>query len=122
MDSILITIKRLLGVDENYDHFDVDIIIAINTAFMTLNQIGVGPESGFMIQDKTQTWTDFLGDRKDLQSIITFVYYNARLIFDPPQNSFLVDSIKQQISEISWRLNVQVENSSLQKEEVEVDG
>lgn len=110
MDSILILIKKLLGIEENYDHFDIDIITAINTAFVTLNQLGIGPEMGFSIYDSSAVWKDFIGERKDLEAIKTFVFLNARLTFDPPQNSFLVDAIKKQIEELTWRLNIQAES------------
>lgn len=110
MDSILNSIKKLLGIDEFYEHFDVDIIIGINSAFMKLNQLGVGPEEGFVVLDKTQTWSSFVGDRIDLGSIKLYVYLNARLSFDPPQMGYLVDAITKQMLELEWRINVQVEN------------
>ena len=61
-NSILNDIKKLLGIMESYEHFDVDIIIHINTAFSTLTQLGVGPSEGFSITNKTETWADFIGD------------------------------------------------------------
>lgn len=109
IESILTLIKKLLGIEEEYEHFDTDIIIGINTAFMILHQLGVGPECAFSIEDKSAVWQDFIGERKDLESVKTFVALNVRLVFDPPQNSFLVDAIKKQIDELTWRLNVQIE-------------
>lgn len=109
MDSILTHIKKLVGVEEEYTQFDVDIITGINTAFMTLNQIGIGPEEGFSIQDATETWNDFIGDRKNLEAVKTFVHKTVQLAFDPPQNSFLVDAINKQLAELVWRLSVQAE-------------
>lgn len=108
-DSVLTLIKKLLGIEEEYEHFDVDIMTGINTAFMTLNQLGIGPEYGFSIQDKQATWKDFIGERKDIEPLKTFIFLTTKLSFDPPPNSFLVDAINKQINEITWRLNVQVE-------------
>lgn len=109
MDSILNTTKRLLGIQENYSHFDDEIILNINSAFMSLNQIGVGPEEGFLISGEDNLWSDFLGDRKDLESVKMLVYLKTKLAFDPPQMGYLIDAITKQIEQIEWRLNIQVE-------------
>lgn len=109
MESILTLVKKALGIEEDYEHFDTDIIMFINTSFMNLNQLGVGPRECFSINDKTSTWTDFLADRTDLNGVKSFVYLYVRLAFDPPQNSFLVDALKTQLQELSWRLNAQAE-------------
>lgn len=111
MDSILTSIKKLLGVDEEYTHFDTDIIIDINSVLMGLTQIGVGPSAGFLITDKTQTWIDFLGTRKDLEAVKTFIYLKVRLLFDPPTSSSLFEAMERQISEFEWRLNNQAEST-----------
>ena len=107
--SILTSIKKLLGIDESYTHFDSDIIMYINSALMTLNQLGVGPLIGFVIEDNTATWSDFIGNRKNLEVVKSFVYLKTRLIFDPPQMGYLVDAINNQIKELEFRLLVQVE-------------
>lgn len=109
MKSILTTIKKMLGIDEEYEHFDTDIIININTIFTMLNQLGVGPPKGFSIQGKTEEWSDYINDEENIESIKTYIYLRVRLLFDPPTNSFLVEAIKGQIAEIEWRLNVQAE-------------
>lgn len=109
MDSILTSIKKLLGIEEEYTQFDTDIIVGINSALMTLSQLGVGLTTSFMITDKTSTWVDFLGDKNDIEGVKLHVYLKTRLSFDPPSNSFLIDAIKEQIKELEWRLNVQVE-------------
>ena len=107
--SILTSIKKLFGPGEDDTTFDIDIIIHINTALFNLNQIGVGPSDGFFITDKSQTWSDFIGtNRKDIEAVKTYVYLKVKLVFDPPQSGVLVDAIKQQISELEWRLNNQV--------------
>lgn len=112
VNSILTNIKKLLGIDVHDTSFDTDIIIYINSAFFNLNQLGVGPDEGFTISDATPEWTDFIGSKKDMEAIKTFVYLKVRLIFDPPQMGYLVDAIKSQITELEWRLNVQIENGS----------
>lgn len=106
MVSILDSIKQLLGIDVNDNNFDAELIIHINGALMIINQLGVGPEF-YSITDKSNVWEEFTQGRKDLEIIKSFVYLKVRLMFDPPQNSFLVDSIEKQISEYEWRITVQ---------------
>ena len=110
MESILTSIKKLIGITEDYKHFDTDIIIHINTIFMYLSQIGIGPSDGFSISDETTTWEDFLpSDNKNFEAVKTYIYLKTRLIFDPPQSSSTMEAIKQTISELEWRLNVEAE-------------
>lgn len=109
MESILTSIKKLLGIESEYTHFDPDIIIHINSALMTLTQLGVGPDVGFLITGVDEKWTDFLGDRKDVAGVKTYVLSKVRLVFDPPSNGYLVEAIERQIKELEWRLNVQVD-------------
>jgi len=111
MDSILTLIKKLLGVEEEYTHFDQDITMHINSVLFILTQLGVGPSNGFIITSKSETWVDFLGDRKDLSPVQTFIYLKVRLLFDPPTSSFVLEAIERQIAEFEWRLNVQIENT-----------
>lgn len=106
MDSILTSVKKLLGVGEEYTHFDDDIIMHINSVIFILTQIGIGPVEGFAITSKDQTWDDFLQGRINIESVKSYVYLKVRLLFDPPSNSFLVDAIERQISEYEWRLNI----------------
>ena len=111
-DSILNDIKKLLGIMESYEHFDVDIIIHINTAFSTLTQLGVGPSDGFSITNKTETWADFIGDDYlKFQSVKTYIYLKVKMIFDPPSNSSATEAIKSTISELEWRLNINAESN-----------
>lgn len=110
MESILTTIKKLLGITEDYTHFDTDIIIHINSALMRLNQLGVGPEKTASITGAGDTWTDKLGSLDDLESVKTYVYLKVRIIFDPPANSSVLEAMKQQIAELEWCLNVQSEH------------
>lgn len=107
MESILTSIKKLLGITEEYDHFDTDIIIHINSTFMTLNQLGVGPEEGFSINSNEQTWTDFLGDSKKLEAAKTYVYLSVKMLFDPPTSSAVIEAMNRRIQEYEWRLTNQ---------------
>ena len=110
MESILTSIKKLIGITEDYKHFDTDLIIHINSVFMILSQMGIGPDNGFSISDETTTWNDYLpeGD-KNFEAVKTYMYLKTRLIFDPPQSSSTMEAIKQTISELEWRLNVEAE-------------
>ena len=110
-ESILTSIKRLLGMTEEYDHFDTDIVMHINTVFMTLNQLGVGPKKSFKIQDKSNKWSEFLTEEDDLEAVKSYIYLKVKLLFDPPLSSAVMESTKQMINELEWRLNVQAESS-----------
>lgn len=107
MESILTSIKKLLGMPEEYEAFDTDIIIHINSVFMILNQLGVGPTDGFVIKDKTSVWTDYLTDETKIELVKSYIYLKVRLLFDPPTSSAVMESINRQISEFEWRLNVE---------------
>ena len=109
-ESILTSIKKLLGIPEDYEHFDQDIIIHINSVFMILNQLGVGPTEEFTITDKTAVWSDFISDNKKFESVKTYVYMKVRLLFDPPLSSAVMDCINKVINELEWRLNVAAES------------
>ena len=109
MDSILTSIKKLLGITEEYENFDQDIIMHINSAFMILNQLGVGPKNGFLINDKSSTWDEFIPERSNLEAVKTYVHLKVKLMFDPPLSSTVIEAIKSQINELEWRLNVSVD-------------
>ena len=109
MDSILTSIKKLLGITEEYENFDQDIIMHINSAFMILNQLGVGPKSGFSISDKSSTWDEFIPESSNLEAVKTYVHLKVKLMFDPPLSSTVIEAIKSQINELEWRLNVSVD-------------
>lgn len=107
MDSILTSVKKILGIDEAYEHFDADIIMHINTILVVLKQMGIGPSEGFEITSDAQTWSDFLGD--DLQKyneVKTYVSLRTRLIFDPPANSTAVEVMKETIKEMEYRMYI----------------
>ena len=109
MESILTSIKKMLGIPEEYDAFDVDIIMHINTVFMALKQMGVGPVEGFYIEDKNSTWDEYIEDPIECNAVKTYMYAKVRLIFDPPQNSAHIECLKQTVSEFEWRLNFDAE-------------
>ena len=109
MDSILTSIKKLLGITEEYENFDQDIIMHINSAFMILNQLGVGPKSGLSINDKSSTWDEFIPESSNLEAVKTYVHLKVKLMFDPPLSSTVIEAIKSQINELEWRLNVSVD-------------
>ena len=110
-DSILTSIKKLLGITEEYEHFDQDIIIHINSVFMILNQLGVGPSNGFSITDKTAVWSDFISEGTNLESVKSYIYLKVRLLFDPPTTSAVMESMNRMISELEFRLNIAAESS-----------
>lgn len=109
MDSILTTIKKLLGIEADYTQFDSDIIVHINTVLMTLYQIGVGPTKPASITNEMDTWEKIFGEEKNLEAIKTYIYLKVKMIFDPPTSSFVLDAMNKQANELEWRLNVQTE-------------
>lgn len=113
MESILTSIKKLLGIAEEYEHFDPDIVMHINSIFMTLNQLGVGPENCYFIEDKLNTWTEFLEDPTGLQMVKSYMGIKVRMLFDPPANSVVMEMMKQQANEMEFRLMLAVENGTI---------
>jgi hypothetical protein len=133
-DSILTSVKKVVGIAESDTSFDTDIVMHTNTVFSVLTQLGVGPTAGFMIEDAGPTWDDFLGVRqtgqlqadgsviytdqqltsadKLLNMVKTYVYLRVRLIFDPPQTSFVIESLNKQIEELEVRINIVREGES----------
>lgn len=112
IDSILTSVKKKLGIQEDYEHFDDDIIMDINTVFMTLNQLGVGPEEPFRIENKMDYWDDFI-EEGQIEAVKSYMYMRVRLMFDPPSSSFMVESLNKQIAELEWRMLVQAEKDKL---------
>lgn len=109
MESILTSIKKLLGIGEDYTHFDTDLIMHINSVLSILTQLGVGPSSGFSITDKYAVWKDFIGDATKLEMVKSYVHLKVKLLFDPPQSSSVMEAMNRMISEFEWRLNVAVD-------------
>jgi hypothetical protein len=110
-DSILNSIKKLLGIAPDYTQFDSDVIMHINSVFMVLNQLGIGPEEGFRITNADDKWTDYITNDDNLDAIKTYIHLKVKIAFDPPLNSTVMEAHKQMISELEWRLNVQSEKS-----------
>lgn len=131
--SILLEIKKLLGIDPDYKVFDTDVIVAINSEFMTLNQLGVGPNEGFLITGEKETWKDYFINQwewspfdlvkgviyertSNLEAVKSCLHLNARLLFDPPTSSFVLEAMKEMKREYEWRLNAQVEEGAIHHE------
>lgn len=111
MESILTSIKKMLGITEEYTHFDADLIMHINSVFVALRQLGVGPKEGFRIEDETSLWSDFISeDDMRFESVKTYIYLKVRLLFDPPLNSAVIESINRISNELEWRLNIEAES------------
>lgn len=116
MESILTSIKLMLGITEADKSFDPQVKTHINSIFMELNQLGVGPKNCFSISSEMETWDNFLGESAQyLEATKTYVYLRVRLIFDPPQSSSLIAAIEREIDKLAWRLTNQVD---LKTEEV----
>lgn len=109
-NSILKSTKKILGLSDTYDAFDLDILTHINSVFSELDQLGIGPTGGFFIDDDSATWDDFLVPTNQLASVRTLMFLKVRLLFDPPATSFLIDALDKQIQKLEWRLNVMREN------------
>ena len=106
-ESILTSIKKLLGIEADYEHFDADLIMHINSVLSILAQLGVGPGNGFSITDDTEVWSDFVAnDPNSFALVKSYIYLKVKLLFDPPLSSAAMDSINRQISEFEWRLFV----------------
>lgn len=108
-ESILTSIKKLLGITEEYEHFDADLIMHINTVFMILMQLGVGPAGGFTISDASSVWGDFLTTSTQLEAVKSYVYLRVKMLFDPPQSGTVTQSTENLIKELEFRLNVEVD-------------
>lgn len=105
--SILNSIKKILGIDASYKAYDLDVLVHINGVLARLHQLGIGPDDGFMIEDESATWADFLGtDHARFNQVKTYVYVCVRILFDPPQTSFLLAALNEQIDKMEWTLNV----------------
>jgi len=111
-ESILTSTKKILDLEESYTAFDLNIMTHINSVFSTLNQLGIGPPEGYRVEDATDTWADFIGTDPRLLNVKTYTFLRVKLLFDPPPTSFHTTSLKEQIQELEWRLNVQREETA----------
>jgi len=120
MESILTSIKKLLGIAEEYTHFDADLIMHINSVLSILTQIGVGPAEGFSIKDKSSVWEDFVPENSKLELIKSYTYMKVKLLFDPPLTSAVIESINRIISELEWRIQVAADPvKTIEEEEIQ---
>lgn len=116
IDSILTSIKKMIGITEINTDFDSDIIMHINTVFLSLKQLGIGPAEGFMINDESAKWEDFISIEEDpetkplLSSVKSYIHLKVKLAFDPPLNSAVTEAINKQIAELEWRMNIEAES------------
>lgn len=108
-DSIFLDVKNFLEVEESFTGFDAKIRLAINSAIADLNQIGIGPEDGLIITGSDEGWNQLVGTATDYESVKLFICLKVRLVFDPPSSSFILEAINKQITQLEWRLNIQVE-------------
>lgn len=107
MESILGTIKKMLGITADCTHFDNEIIVHINTVMLTVCQLGVGPDIPVTITSDADTWDGFFEDMTHIEAVKTYIYIKVRLLFDPPSSSYVLDSLNRTAQELEWRLNVQ---------------
>jgi hypothetical protein len=108
-DSILQDVKQMVGQEWDDTSYDLDIKTHINSVFLDLQQLGVGPSDGFEIQDASTKWDAYLGSNKNLNAVKSYIYIRVRLLFDPPTNSFLVQSLEKQVEKMEWRLQVEMD-------------
>ena len=121
-DSVLLSIKKMVGLDRNYTAFDDDLIMHINSAFTVLNQLGVGPKAPFFISSENDSWNDFFknSDKKP-ELVKSYIYLKVRLLFDPPSTGVLHQAMERQISEFEWRLNVECDTKNQNDDTVVTD-
>lgn len=117
MESILKSIKQLVGVNEDDTSFDMDIMIHINSVFSDLNQLGVGPETTFSIMDDSTIWSEFTDDDALFNNVKTYMYLRVKLIFDPPTSSFVLSALERQVKELEWRFTVSASNKVVEEDE-----
>lgn len=112
-DSVLLSVKKMVGIQPDCTSFDADIIMYINSAFMVLNQLGLGPTNGFTIKNEYDLWSSFIPeDNKNFEAVKTYMGAKIRLIFDPPTSSVVAEALKETIKEFEFRLNVEAETPS----------
>lgn len=110
--SILRSVKKTLGIEPDDTSFDLDVITHINSVMTDLNQLGVGPDEGFMIEDDSAVWADFLGLGNRFNNVKTYMFFRLRLIWDPPKTSFEINAVNDQKKELEWRINVEFERTN----------
>jgi hypothetical protein len=115
VESILNTIKKLLGIDSEDDSFDVDVMAIINSTIPALSQMGIGPANGFIVTSADNTWNEYIGNSTiNLEGVKTYLYLKTKLIFDPPTNSTVIDAFNKNLNELEWRMMLAVETNNLE--------
>lgn len=109
MESILLTIRIMLGIEEEFEGFDTEITSGINSALFSLSQLGIGPEGGFLITGLEETWAELFDGVDNLEAVKSYIWLKTRLVFDPPGTSFLLESMNNQAQQLEWRLQVEVD-------------
>lgn len=120
MDIVLESIKKLIGFTEEYDAFNTDLTIYINSALDTIVQLG-GKVKGRLTIGGSETWSDIFDESTDLEMMKVYIYLRCRLVFDPPINASVLESIKEQIKEYEYRINLEIEYNNATEEEGGVD-
>lgn len=105
-DSIVNKTKKILGIEADYDAFNIDIITHINSVFSDLVLLGIGSEVGFAIEDETTEWSSYLESKLYLNQVKSYMYLRVRLLFDPPSTSFAIDAMQKQIEKYEWLLSL----------------
>lgn len=117
MESILTSIKKMLGIAEEYTHFDADLMMHINSVLSILTQIGVGPHEGFSIENKNDVWADFIPENSNLELVKSYTYMKVKILFDPPLISAVIESMNRMVSELEWRIQVATDPVKDKREE-----
>lgn len=112
MDSILTSVKKMLGITEEYTHFDADLVMHINSVLTILSQLGVGPSGGFSIADAGAVWIDFIPEGSNLELVKSYMFQKVKLLFDPPLSSSVAEAMNRSIGEFEWRLQVGAESEN----------
>lgn len=107
--SILNTVKKSCGLTDEYDAFDQDILVLINSAILDLSQNGIGPKEGFTVSDAVASWNDFVGDFSNAGAVANYISLKVRILFDPPTSSFVAEAFRKQLDELIWRLNLEAD-------------
>ena len=108
-ESILTSVKHMLGIEPDVTHFDSNLILFINSAFYSVNQLGVGPDNPYHINGSTEKWTDFSADINDFEAVIQYVYLKVKMAFDPPLSGTVIGEYNKQIDELAWRITAKVD-------------
>lgn len=108
-ESILITIKKMIGFDKDYDYFDQDLIVQINSCFAILSDLDLGPEDGFHITGKDEKWSEYTFTPSYIGMVKNYIYIKTKLVFDRPETSYAIESLTKMAAELEWRLHMESE-------------